>query len=130
MPWYAAHIIEYARFFEGEQDYYPLYENVVLIEASTEEEARARAYHIGQAEYDDSERTTEGLVIDGRPATWVFAGVRKVIMCQYHLFDKQPADETAPRHGSEVTYSRLKIANEAAFRSYVNGGSVDVHYEE
>src|SRR5260370_31501389 len=37
--WYAAHIVMYVTFKHGSQDHYPVWENIVLVEAPTEEEA-------------------------------------------------------------------------------------------
>ena len=56
--WYAAHLIEYAKFRDGVQDYYPFYENVVLIEADSPEEAWDKAEQFGKDnEFDDTSLT-------------------------------------------------------------------------
>ncbi|MBO1349526.1 MAG: hypothetical protein EBE86_020060 [Hormoscilla sp. GUM202] len=39
MVWYAARAIMYVKFKEGEQDKYPVWENVILIKGSSNEEA-------------------------------------------------------------------------------------------
>ncbi len=50
MTWYAAHVILLTKFLDGVQDSYPVWENVVLINAATSEEAYAIADRKGNAE--------------------------------------------------------------------------------
>jgi hypothetical protein len=42
MTWYAAHVILYIVFKEGQQDSYPVWENVFIVEGADEETARTR----------------------------------------------------------------------------------------
>jgi len=51
MGWYAAHIIQYARFKDGRQDTYPCYENIVLLEAASISAAQEEAVRIGREHY-------------------------------------------------------------------------------
>lgn len=51
MSWYAAHIIQYWKFLDGVQDSYPLYENIVLIQAEVADEAWEKANQIGYDVY-------------------------------------------------------------------------------
>ncbi len=48
MGWYAAHIIQYARFKDGRQDTYPCYENIVLLDAASISSAQEEAARIGR----------------------------------------------------------------------------------
>ena len=41
--WYAAHTLEYARFLDGVQETYSVYENVILIKADTLDDAHQEA---------------------------------------------------------------------------------------
>ncbi|MDQ2829342.1 MAG: DUF4288 domain-containing protein [Chloroflexota bacterium] len=127
--WYAAHIIQYARFLDGAQDVYPCYENVVLIQADSSDHARQEAARIGQAAYGP---TGGGFTWGGRPAEWVFAGIRKVIQCD-NTDVTQPAGQEpgfTPGHGTEVTYSTLEVDSIEALDKLVAGAAVAVRYEE
>ena len=63
--WFAAHVIMYFRFTDGNQDRFPVWENVFLVQAPSPEEAHARAVRMGQGEEGDSGGS---LRYDGRPA--------------------------------------------------------------
>lgn len=122
--WYAAHIIEYARFLDGVQDSYSLYENIVLIEAETLEEARNEAARIGQAE------TGGSVSVNGRDAEMVFAGIRKLIACADTVTAEREREHIPfrPAHGTEVSYSFLEIGSTEEFKRFVDGESVQVWY--
>lgn len=121
MKWYAAHLIEYAKFRDGVQDYYPFYENVVLIEAGSLEEAWAKAEQFGKdSEFDDT-----SLTWNDRPAQMVFAGVRKIISPSFG-----EESDSGPKHGTELSYSLMVIDKERDFRGFLNNEPTDVHYEE
>lgn len=121
MKWYAAHLIEFIKFRDGVQDRYPFYENVVLIEAGSPEEAWTKADQFGKEnELDDT-----SLTWNDRPAQMVFAGVRKVIApCSF----EEP--DSGPTHGTELTYSLLVIDKEEDFHNFLNNEPADVHYIE
>lgn len=93
MKWYAAHLIEYAKFRDGVQDTYPFYENVVLIEADSSEEVWDKAEKFGK----DHEADDKRLAWNDRPARMVFVGVRKIIA-------PSSGEETdsGPKHGTEL----------------------------
>ena len=124
MPWYAAHIILYTKFLAGVQDTYHVWENVVMIHAPTSDEAYARADRKGL-----SEAGGDGYTYDGRPAVWVYAGVRKLSEC---IEDFDPAEQAAggmEEDGTEVTYSSFVLGSEAALQELVAGRSVSLTYE-
>jgi hypothetical protein len=118
MTWYAASVIMYTRFKEGEQEKYPLYENVFLIQAETDNGAIEKARRRGMEDEGDSNGTYS---YEGRPATLVFAGVRKVIKTQGA--DERPAD------GTEITYSEMEVDTQEALLKLANGEPVVVRYE-
>jgi hypothetical protein len=60
MTWYAAHIVMAVKFKRGEQNRFPVWENIVLISAESEEEAFAKAEERGRCEEGD----------DGGTFTW------------------------------------------------------------
>ena len=117
--WYAAHIIMLVQFKDLVQDTFPLWENIVLIEAESSEEADDKARRLGKDAEGDSAGT---FCWDDRPATWVFAGIRKLIECQ--------DSEIAPRDGVEISYSQLVVQDKASVNKLVQGVPVTVLYEE
>ncbi len=124
--WYAAHTIEYARFIDGVQDTYSVYENVILIEAESVEAALREAKRIAQSEADTSEVT-----VNGRSAQLTFAGIRKLIECQDTVtadFERENKP-SQPMHGTELTYSRFTVENAEEFQKLVQGEPALVWYE-
>jgi hypothetical protein len=120
--WYSAHIIMSVRFADPQdQTTYPVWENVVLIKAPTEDAAWQRAEEVGRGDETDG---TDGFQWKGKPARWVFAGVRKVIECRSSAPDDQPID------GAEVSYSQIVLPDKEALTKLVNGRPVTVYYEE
>lgn len=98
--WYAAHVIMYVEFKDGNQDHYPIWENIYLVKAGTDDAAFTKAESIGREHEGDSEGTFRW---ENRAARWRFAGVRKLTTCENS--DNQPAD------GTEVTYLQYKISS-------------------
>lgn len=109
----------WVRFKDGSQDTYPVWENIVLIEASLEEEAWEKAEHRARRYEGDSDGS---FTWGGRPATWVFAGIRKLTMSDY--LGARPAS------GTEVTYTELELATAEDLQKLADGDSVDVTYME
>ena len=89
MTWYAAHVIMYTVFREEHQDSYPVWENVFIVESADQETARTIAEGLGRDGEGDS---IGSMKWEGRPASWVFAGVRKLVKCD--------SDPGPPRHGN------------------------------
>ena len=119
MAWYAAHIVMSVRFKDGNQDSYPFWENIILIEAASDEEAERKAGKKGRESEGDSSGSFQW---NDRPATWVFAGVRKIIACE------DSGDR--PGDGSEITYSEMAVDSQEALDKLVKGEPVAVRYEE
>jgi hypothetical protein len=127
MTWYAAHLILYTKFDDGVQDNYPVWENVVLIEAASSDEAFDKADRKGAAEAKSS--VGSRYTYNGRPATFVFAGVRKLNEC---LEDFDPANREADgveQDGTEVTYSSFIVDSEASLQRLVADKDVSLLYE-
>lgn len=119
MPWFAAHVIMSVRFKDGRQDKYPVWENIILIEAPTDKEAWCKAEARAKEDEGDSRGT---FTWDGRAATWVFAGIRKLIIC-----DQLGAP---PESGLEITYSELELRTPEDLQKLVEGQPVTVTYVE
>lgn len=121
MPWYAASAIMYLKFKDDNQDIYPVWENVLLVQAETPEQAEEKAYSRARQDEGDGSST---VTWNGRPATWVFAGLRKLIIVSH------PDTENKELDCSEVTFSEFEIASQDDFNSYVNGKDVRLLYCE
>jgi hypothetical protein len=119
MSWYAAHIVLYVKWKEplktGEQQRFPIWENIILVKAATEAEAFGKAEQRGRAEEGDCD---DSFRWGGKPARWVFAGVRKLTLCE---------DETKrPGDGTEVTYLEMEVGSKAAVKKLVEGKATSV----
>jgi hypothetical protein len=109
MNWYAAHIIMYVKLKDAPQDRYSMWENIVLISAESSDEAYAKAEQQGRDDVGDDDSFRH----DGKPAEWVFAGVRKVTLCQ------DPKER--PGDGTEVSYLELEAASLDELTKLVRG---------
>lgn len=107
--WYCAHIVMLMAFDEEEQDVFPFWENVVLVEADSEEEAFEKAEALGRIE----EKNSGPIIVDDRPAKFVFSGVRKAVLCG-HTGEK-------PREGQELTFSSFECRDRENFDKFVGG---------
>ena len=117
--WYSAHIVMFVEFSNKTQNHFPVWENIVLVEAESESQAFEKAEHCGrQSEGDDggSFRWSD------QPAKWVFAGVRKLTECA--LVTDRPGD------GTEVSYSELEVDSRATLDRFVAGDPVKVCYND
>lgn len=115
MSWFAAHIILRVELRRQPQSRFPLWENIVLLQADTEEEAWAKAEQRGREDEGDEDG---GFRWGGQPARWVFAGVRKLTLCQDG--DKRPRD------GTEVSFNELEVSSEEAIAKLLAGQPVSV----
>ncbi len=118
MPWYAAHTIMRVKLKEHQQDQYPIWENVILIEANSDDEALSKAQERGK----EDEIQSDDFTWEGHPAILTFEGVRKIIDCQ--------EKNDFPRDGTEITYSQMLVASEEALLQLVEGKSIIVQYDE
>lgn len=119
MSWYAAHIVLYVKLKKQPQKRYPLWENIVLLRADSEENALAKAEQRGRDDAGDDAGT---FTWKGKPAEWVFAGVRQLIRCQ---------DETQrPKDGTEVSYSEMEVESREAVGKFVHGEPVRVKFRD
>ena len=76
--WFAAHVILWVKYTEHKQKTFPLWENVILIRAQSAQEAFAKAEAHGHRMAGKGKPTFSW---SGKPAMWVFGGVRKVTAC-------------------------------------------------
>ena len=118
MPWYAASVIMYVKFKDGIQNKYPIWENVILIRARSQKAALSLAKKRAKRDEGDSDGS---FTWEKRPATWVFAGIRKLVTCSC---------ENRLGHGTEVTFSQMEVKDYRAFVNLVKGRPVKILYEE
>jgi hypothetical protein len=113
MSWFAAHLVLAVELKSGNQRRFPVWENIVLIQAASEEKAFAKAEKRGREEAGDDDGSFRW---GGAPARWVFVGVRKVVRCQDS--DKRPGD------GTEVSYNELQFNSRAEITRFLQGQAV------
>jgi len=117
--WFAAHIIMWVKYTKHKQKSFPLWEDVVLIKAQSEKEAFAKAEARGQRLAGKGDAT---FTWGGKPAMWVFGGVRKVTTCD--------DPEERPDDGTEITYTQMRVRSPEALRKLLEGEPVGVQYIE
>ena len=108
--WYAAHILMYVKRKKPTAGAIPVWENVILIKADSEDAAFANAERRGKQDEGDDDGTFQWA---GQPAEWVFAGVRKLTLCA--------APEKRPGNGTEITYTQMEVASVQALADLVEG---------
>jgi hypothetical protein len=117
--WYAAHILMYVKRKSKTPDKIPVWENIILIKAESEEAAFAKAQERGKQDEGDDDGT---FVWAGQPAEWVFAGVRKLTLCEDP--EKRPTD------GCEISYTEMELPSEQALRALVEGKPATVQISD
>jgi hypothetical protein len=120
MTWYAAHLLFYVKLKKKRQTRYPIWENIVLIQARTEEEAFAKAEQ--RARDDACMSPDESFTWGGQPAEWVFGGVRKLMLCMDQ--QKRPGD------GTEVTYLEGEASSWQALQKLIHGKPVSIRIDD
>ncbi|MGI8980511.1 MAG: DUF4288 domain-containing protein [Pirellulaceae bacterium] len=115
MNLYSAHVILYAQLKSGRQRKFPVWENIVLFSAGSSDAAFAKAQAYGRAEADDED---DSFTWGGKPARWVFAGVRKVTPCH----------AAVPRNvdGLEVACNEYEMTSVSAIQQLVAGEQVEL----
>jgi hypothetical protein len=115
MKWFAAHIVMVVQQKGKKQRRFPVWENIVLIKARSEDEALIKTEENGHANEGDDGGTFRW---DGQPATWVFAGIRKLALCVDP--DNRPGD------GTEITFNEHVMDSKDAVEKYARGEQVEL----
>src|SRR5262249_60029932 len=110
----------WVRFKHKRQRRYPVWENIVLISARSEEEAFAKAEKRGWN--DPCMEPDETFTWGGKPAEWVFAGVRKLTLCM--------DEKERPASGTEVSYLELELPSKKALDKLIAGKPVTVKMDD
>jgi hypothetical protein len=119
MNWYSAHIVMYVEFQGAHQGRFPVWENIILIEAKTEDDAFEKAEEYGRSEEGDDGGSFRW---ENQPARWVFAGVRKLTECQNVA--ERPGD------GTEVSYNEFELDSREAVQALAAGRPVQAHLND
>jgi hypothetical protein len=119
MSWYAAHLVMLVEFKDSVQDRYPVWENIVLVEAASDEEAFLKAEVRGKEDEGDEGGSFHW---GKKPAQWVFAGVRKLAECA--MLGNTPGD------GTEITFNELEFSSHEAVNKFAQGKPIEVLYND
>lgn len=124
MTWYCGHAILWARYLDGNQNEYIVWENIYLTEAndSTEAEKQIEVSVISACEPD-------GLEFDGRPAQWEYGGIRKVIEISVSDFLIGQIDEDWG-DTIELTWNQYVVPNKESLDKLISGEPADVTYDK
>jgi hypothetical protein len=109
----------YVKLKQGSQKRYPLWENIVLFQAESEDEAFAKAECRGREEEGDDDGSFRW---DNKPAEWVFGGVRKLVLCE--------EEGKRPKDGTEISYSEIEAESKEALGKFINGEPVAVKFRD
>jgi hypothetical protein len=126
MSWYCAHAIFYFELKEESQDSYLIWENVYLVEAPSDDEARSKAEKYARA---NEESSGDDLKLNDKPCRYRFAGIRKLITVSY-IEEAPTKPDDAPVSGAEVTYSEFEVDTLHQVMKLAKGDRVDVLYRE
>ena len=122
MTWFTASLITYIKALSGSQDVFPVFEDFVLIEADTREEALLEAEKIGIK----GSALEDGLEFMGVPSIRCFAGVRK--LRSIFSAEQGKLDESPPTLGTELSHSYYEVSSEADANALGQGRAVQVKY--
>ena len=117
--WYCAHILVSVRYREGNQDTIPLWENILLIQANSSDQAFREAERLAEEKYG----IDDPLICDGRAAYYQVEGVRKIIRIEV-------PDVTSVPSGTEVTYLQIEVDTEQELELVKNGLTVKVIFDD
>ena len=112
--WYAAHAVMLIRLKSGDQTEFTVWENILLIEAATPDEAHDKAK---SRALEDEWNLDDTFTWDDKPAEFKFLGLRKLNQC--FSFDGQQSQQ--PGDGDEITFNQIRFANREQLELYVAG---------
>ncbi|HTD90988.1 MAG TPA: DUF4288 domain-containing protein, partial [Burkholderiales bacterium] len=98
MTWFAAHAVMYLKLKNQPQAKVLVWENVFLLEAEDSKQAMDKATKRAKEDEGDG---SGSLTYDNKPATWVFADVRKLLTVVHRGKNL--------KSGDEATYSEFLL---------------------
>lgn len=123
MTWYTANIVMAIKIIDQLDGELTVYENMVLFEASSMDEAFEKAQKYGAEQILD-----ESMTMNDLPARMSYAGIRKLVAISNPF--PLDLDSDAPTTGTEVTYSCFALSDKAALDKFIAGDKVEVTYVE
>ena len=112
---FCAHLIYIVKY--SEQQKFPMWENVHLIEAEDADIAEEIATKMGA---ENEEILSQDFICNGRPARMVFCGLRKLV----------PIWDDSLVSGTELTHLELEIDDEALVQKLLERKPVKLIYDE
>jgi hypothetical protein len=121
---FCAHVIIWMKYEDGNQNEYPIWENVYLIRAESEDGAWNKAECRGKEECEDDD-----LEVDGRPARWTYGGVRKLISVIEASFLECSIHESC-EDIIELTWNEFTVTDKESLDKLIAGEPVNIRYDE
>lgn len=126
MTWYAASVLFAFDNVHGPQSRWHVWEDVVLIEASSHEEVMAKA----QAYADTWTSLGTGLKMGGHLAARRFIGVRKVLTISNPAHMDIEQSDHPPVDGTEITFTEFIVESREDLEKLAKGERVRLVYED
>ncbi|EOX8447020.1 DUF4288 domain-containing protein [Salmonella enterica] len=123
MTWYVASVIMSIRRKDGRQKNIPVYENFILIEEESCEQAISKVKDMA---VEEARIASERLTLNDKPAYMFFEGVRKLIKISNP--PNIDLDAVPPVSGTELTYSEYLVKNKKQIKKLVQGKSIKLKY--
>jgi len=122
MSWYISHAIFIVEVISGEQDEYPVWENIFLIEADDDVQALERALVVAR----EHEQITREMKYGDEPAHCVFKGIRQLIGTS----DSDSVMSIRLEHGEELSYCYYEVDSKDVIDRLLDGKLQRVLYGE
>jgi hypothetical protein len=124
MTWFAASVLFAFDNLKGPQRRWYVWEDVVLIEASSRKEVMAKARAYGKA----TTRSDDALNMGGHLATMRFVGVRKVLTISNPTHMDIDQSDHPPVDGTEITFTEFLVESRGDLKKLIDGKEVSVIY--
>lgn len=124
--WFAVSVLFAFDDIEEPQSRWHVWEDVVLIEASSEEELTAKTRAYGEATADANAKA--GLDMSGQLAFMRFIGVRKIVEIANPTYLDIEQSEHPPVDGTEITFSEFIVESRDDLEKLAKGEEVSLIY--
>ena len=121
MKWYAAHLLVLVKTPNSVQEEFHLWENIVLVGATSSDEAWAKADALGKNRYAVPLEKSD-ITLDGQKACHEFCGIRRLV--QVDNYEKRPGD------GSEITYLRLEVSSQKDVQRLLDNEPITLIFDD
>jgi hypothetical protein len=118
-------VLLYLKEKRARQSTFLVWENVYLVRARDISEAAKKGEAFGRADCAPDETLT----VDGRPATLVFGGVRRIVWCAESPHRGRTSTVSVLRDGVEATFSTFVVRGRRDLSSLLAGRPALVRYE-